>query len=132
MSADAKLSVPVRLLLEGVRHVVTVELKNGESYRGELCDAEESMSLQMSGVTHTARDGQKKRLEHVYVRGAMVRLIVFPDILREATIFRQVTKAKAKDDAKVAARGARGAARGGRGRGRGRGRGQGAPAVVQA
>ncbi len=118
MSADAKLSIPLKLLLEGISHTVTVEMKNGEIYRGELTDAEESMNLQLSQVIHTARDGQKKKLEHVFVRGAMVRLIVFPDILQEATIFRKVANAKKKEEARQGAKAARG---GGRGRGRGRG-----------
>mmetsp|Transcript_5708 Transcript_5708/g.14619 ORF Transcript_5708/g.14619 Transcript_5708/m.14619 type:complete len:123 (-) Transcript_5708:111-479(-) len=119
MSADAKLSVPIKLLLEGINHTVTVEMKNGESYRGELAEAEECMNLQLSGVTHTAKNGQKRKLERVFVRGSNVKLIVFPNILKEATIFRKVANAKRKDDRRLASKRGRGRGRGGGGRGRG-------------
>lgn len=39
--------VPIKLLHEGEGHVVTVELKNGETYRGMLTEAEDSMNCQM-------------------------------------------------------------------------------------
>jgi hypothetical protein len=39
--------VPVKLLHEGEGHVVTVELKNGEIYRGLLSEAEDTMNCQM-------------------------------------------------------------------------------------
>ncbi|GBG32989.1 Small nuclear ribonucleoprotein Sm D3 [Hondaea fermentalgiana] len=98
MSADEKLSVPIRLLLEGIGHPVTVEMKNGESYRGQLVEAETTMNLQLSGATHTARNGQRRKLEHAYLRGTSVKFIVLPDFLREATIFKSVGTMKAKHD----------------------------------
>ena len=39
--------MPIKLLHEGEGHVVTVELKNGETYRGMLVEAEDSMNCQM-------------------------------------------------------------------------------------
>lgn len=39
--------MPLKLLHEGEGHVVTVELKNGETYRGMLTEAEDSMNCQM-------------------------------------------------------------------------------------
>ena len=41
------IGVPIKLLHEGEGHVVTVELKNGETYRGMLTEAEDSMNCQM-------------------------------------------------------------------------------------
>jgi LSM domain len=41
------IGVPLKLLHEGEGHVVTVELKNGETYRGMLTEAEDSMNCQM-------------------------------------------------------------------------------------
>ena len=41
------IGVPIKLLHEGEGHVVTVELKNGETYRGMLVEAEDSMNCQM-------------------------------------------------------------------------------------
>ena len=44
--------MPIKLLHEGEGHVVTVELKNGETYRGMLTEAEDSMNCQMKEGTH--------------------------------------------------------------------------------
>ena len=43
--------MPIKLLHEGEGHVVTVELKNGETYRGMLTEAEDSMNCQMKEGT---------------------------------------------------------------------------------
>ena len=48
-------SVPVQLLHEGEGHIVTIELKNGEIYRGLLAEAESTMNCQLKQVTMTAR-----------------------------------------------------------------------------
>lgn len=102
MSADEKPSVPIALLLEGINHTVTVEMKNGESYKGELKEAELNMNIQMSSVQHTARNGQKRKLEHIYLRGTNVKLIILPSFLKEAPIFKTVTNFKQKEDRKAA------------------------------
>lgn len=39
--------VPIKLLHEAEKHVVTVELKNGEIYKGLLAEAEDTMNCQM-------------------------------------------------------------------------------------
>lgn len=39
--------VPVKLLFQGEGHVVTVELKSGETYRGQLVEAEDTMNCQL-------------------------------------------------------------------------------------
>ena len=39
--------VPIQLLHEGEGHIVTVELKNGEIYKGLLSDAEDTMNCQL-------------------------------------------------------------------------------------
>ena len=40
-------SVPIKLLHEGEGHVITVELKNGDIYRGVLLEAEATMNCQL-------------------------------------------------------------------------------------
>jgi LSM domain len=50
-----------------------VELKTGETYRGDLAETEDNWNLQLKNVTATARDGRVSRMEHVFVRGAKVR-----------------------------------------------------------
>lgn len=58
MAAASSVGVPVKLLKEAESHVITVELKNGELYRGKLEAAEDTMNVQLSAVIHTARDGK--------------------------------------------------------------------------
>ncbi len=48
--------VPVKLLYQGEGHVVTVELKNGETYRGQLVAAEETMNCQLKEGTRKLFD----------------------------------------------------------------------------
>jgi small nuclear ribonucleoprotein D3 len=43
----SKAGAPIQLLMEAENHVVTVELKNGETYRGQLVEAEETMNCQL-------------------------------------------------------------------------------------
>ena len=87
--------VPIQLLFEAENHVVTVELKNGETYRGILTDAEDTMNCQLKEVTMTAKEGRVQRLEHVFLRGGTIKFIVLPDILKNAPIFKKVNQMKA-------------------------------------
>ncbi|KAJ2781902.1 small nuclear ribonucleoprotein Sm D3 [Coemansia javaensis] len=116
------IGVPVKLLHESQGHVVTLELKTGQLYRGKLVETEDNMNVQLSDITVTARDGRTSHLRHVYVRGSNVRFFVVPDMLKNAPMFKQMDPKLAK------ARGigmGRGKAALGRGRGRGGGGGGG-------
>jgi small nuclear ribonucleoprotein D3 len=81
---------PIQLLFEGEGHIVTVELKNGETYKGLLVKAEDTMNCQLKDVTMTAKEGRVQRLEHVFLRGGNIKFIVMPDILKNAPIFKKV------------------------------------------
>mmetsp|Transcript_5402 Transcript_5402/g.6148 ORF Transcript_5402/g.6148 Transcript_5402/m.6148 type:complete len:107 (-) Transcript_5402:230-550(-) len=83
------IGVPIKLMHESEGHKVTVELVNGEVYRGLMVDAEDNMNCQMTKVTMTARDGQASKLEHVYVRGSQVRFVILPDMLKNAPMFKR-------------------------------------------
>lgn len=61
-----------------------VELKSGESFRGELHDAEDNWNVQLSNVTATARDGKVSHMEHIFVRGSQIRFLIIPDMLKNA------------------------------------------------
>jgi small nuclear ribonucleoprotein (snRNP)-like protein len=50
--------VPVKLLHEAEGHPVSIELRNGEIYRGQLDSSEDTMNCHLSNVVHTARDGR--------------------------------------------------------------------------
>src|SRR3546814_857404 len=76
------IGIPVKLLHESEGHVVTVELKTGEVYRGKLDQAEDNMNMHMSNIILTRRDGSTQPLEHVFVRGSHVRFLILPDMLK--------------------------------------------------
>ncbi|WVF71956.1 hypothetical protein IAT40_006766 [Kwoniella sp. CBS 6097] len=86
----ANLGVPVKLLHESLGHVVTVELKTGEMYRGKLMEAEDSLNIALREITVTARDGRVSQLEQVYIRGSMIRFVIVPDLLANAPMFKRV------------------------------------------
>ncbi len=39
--------IPIKLIHESTGHVVTVELKSGEMYRGQLSEAEDNWNCQL-------------------------------------------------------------------------------------
>lgn len=49
-------------------------------------------------VTMTARDGRVSKLEQVYLRGSHIKLVVLPDVLKNAPVFKPVQKMKKKDE----------------------------------
>eukprot|EP00808_Paulinella_micropora_P023707 g33572.t1 len=83
------IGVPVKLLHEAEGHKVTVELINGEVYRGLIVDCEDNMNLQMQNCTLTAKDGRVSNLEYVYIRGSKVRFLILPDMLKNAPMFKR-------------------------------------------
>ncbi|KAG1693374.1 hypothetical protein DVH05_023460 [Phytophthora capsici] len=90
--------VPISLLHEGEGRTVTIELKNGEVYRGHLTESEESMNCQLSDVVLTQRDGQKSKLELVYVRGSQIKLVILPDILKNSPLLGKVQALSKKNE----------------------------------
>jgi len=71
-------------------------MKNGETYRGLLLSAEDTMNMTLSDVIRTARNGQVSKLPSVYLRGGGVRFIALPDVLRNAPVFKKVANLKRK------------------------------------
>lgn len=49
-------------------------------------------------VTVTARDGRVSKLEQVYLRGSHIKLVVLPDVLKNAPVFKPVQKMKKKEE----------------------------------
>merc|ERR1712032_605315 len=90
MSVSKGVGIPVKLLHEAEGHIVTIELKTGESFRGMLKDSEDNWNCQLQNVTATARDGRVTHLEKAFIRGSKVRFVVAPDMLKNAPIFRSV------------------------------------------
>ncbi|EEH59618.1 uncharacterized protein MICPUCDRAFT_31243 [Micromonas pusilla CCMP1545] len=114
------IGIPVKLLHEAEGHTVTIELKNGETYRGTLLESEDNWNCQLEGITQTGRDGRVNQLEHAYIRGSKIRFLVIPDMLKNAPMFKRIDPR-----AGGGGRGGRGGGgRGGGGRGGRGGRGQ--------
>ncbi|KAJ7218005.1 hypothetical protein GGX14DRAFT_357990 [Mycena pura] len=78
------LGVPVKLLHESLGHIITVELKTGQMYRGKLAEAEDNLNISLKDITVTGRDGRVSQLDQVYIRGSMVRFFIVPDMLQNA------------------------------------------------
>eukprot|EP00916_Digyalum_oweni_P015809 GHVL01025963.1.p1 GENE.GHVL01025963.1~~GHVL01025963.1.p1 ORF type:complete len:136 (+),score=20.95 GHVL01025963.1:38-409(+) len=82
------IGVPVKLLYEGLGHVVTVETKAGNLLRGTLSTAEDNMNILIESVTVQLKDGKTQTMEQVYLRGSQIRFIIFPDMLKHAPMFK--------------------------------------------
>ncbi|CCI47605.1 unnamed protein product [Albugo candida] len=92
------MAVPIALLHEGEGRSITVELKNGEIYRGHLDESEDSMNCQLSNVVLSARNGQKCKLEQVYVRGSQIKFIILPELLKNSPLFERVRSIKSEPE----------------------------------
>lgn len=79
-------------------------MKNGETYRGLLLSAEDTMNMTLSDVVRTARNGQVSKLTSVYLRGGGVRFIALPELLRNAPVFKKVVSMKKKMEAEKGVR----------------------------
>ncbi|KAJ6625581.1 hypothetical protein B0H10DRAFT_2161807 [Mycena sp. CBHHK59/15] len=86
--ANTGLGVPVKLLHESLGHIITVELKTGQLYRGKLAEAEDNLNISLKDITVTGRDGRVSQLDQVYIRGSMVRFFIVPDMLQNAPMRR--------------------------------------------
>ncbi len=75
---------------EAQGHIISLELKNGTTYRGKLLDSEDNMNIQLRDITVTARDGHISQLDQVYIRGSQVRFFVVPDMLKNAPMFKTI------------------------------------------
>mmetsp|Transcript_28902 Transcript_28902/g.59168 ORF Transcript_28902/g.59168 Transcript_28902/m.59168 type:complete len:111 (-) Transcript_28902:642-974(-) len=91
--------IPIKLLYEAEGMKVTVEMKNGEIYRGLLLTAEDTMNMSLSDVVRTARNGHVSKLPSVYLRGGGVRFVALPELLKNAPVFRKVVKLKERAEA---------------------------------
>ena len=99
-AAKAQVGVPIKLLHEGEGHVVTVELKSGEIYRGRLDESEETMNCSLTDIVCTARDGRVSKMEHVYIRGSRIKFLILPDLRKHSPVFDKVKAMKQADEAK--------------------------------
>lgn len=89
------IGIPVKLLHEAKHHIVTVEMKSGELFKGYLADVEDTMNVRLDDVVMISKDGRSMPIEQVYLRGAQIRFVIVPSMFKHAPMFKRV-KAQAK------------------------------------
>ena len=89
------IGAPVKLLHEAKHHVITVEMKSGEMFRGFLAGAEDTMNVRLDDVTMFSKDGRSMPVEQVYIRGSQIRFVIVPTMFKNAPMFKRV-RAQAK------------------------------------
>jgi small nuclear ribonucleoprotein D3 len=60
--ASKNIGIPIKVLHDAEGHTVTVELRNGEVFRGKLDEAEDNMNVHLSNCTKTMKDGRVQML----------------------------------------------------------------------
>jgi len=57
-----------------------VELKNGETYNGQLVNCDSFMNINLKKVIHTSKYGDKFwRIAEVYIRGYTIKYLSIPE-----------------------------------------------------
>lgn len=102
--SNSNIGVPIKLLMEAEGMKISVEMKNGEIYRGLLLSAEDTMNVALSEVLRTSKTGQITKLPNVYLRGKCIRFIALPDLLKSAPLFQKVATQKRKMEESIAQR----------------------------
>ncbi|XP_055354006.1 probable U6 snRNA-associated Sm-like protein LSm4 [Paramacrobiotus metropolitanus] len=116
--------LPLSLLRGALNHPVLVELKNGETYNGQLANVDNWMNLNLKDVICTSKDGERFwKIAECYVRGSSVKYMRVPDEVAEL-VKADMARNKSRPDKRPAGGyqgggGGRGGGRGGQNRGRG-------------
>lgn len=92
--------VPIKLVHEAKNHVITIEAKTGEAYRGYLVEIDDTMNCLVENCHYTGIDGKMAYFDQVYIRGSQIRFVIVPDMFRNAPMFTRVKNlARVKNDA---------------------------------
>ena len=66
--------LPLSLLRGAINHPVLVELKNGETYNGQLVNVDNWMNLNLKDVICTSKDGDRFwKMGECYIRGSAIK-----------------------------------------------------------
>ena len=82
--------VPLKLVHEAKNHVVTIESKEGELYRGHLVETDDTMNCLLENCHYTAADGRTTYFDRVFIRGSQIRFFIVPDMFKNAPMFNRV------------------------------------------
>jgi len=111
--------LPLVLLRAAANQPLLIELKNGETYNGQLVNCDSWMNINLRDVICTSRDGDRFwQIPQCYIRGNTIKYLCVPE---------EVLEAVQNDESQVnrSDRSHPGRGRGERGRGRGDSRGRG-------
>lgn len=93
---------PLDLLKMAYNQPMLVELKNGETYNGNLASCDTWMNLHLRGeVICTSKDGESFwKMPEVYIRGSMIKYLRLPDDVMDIAKQqeRDNTKRRRRDD----------------------------------
>ncbi|XP_050714050.1 U6 snRNA-associated Sm-like protein LSm4 isoform X1 [Eriocheir sinensis] len=118
--------LPLSLLKTAQNHPMLVELKNGETYNGNLVSCDNWMNINLKDVICTSRDGDKFwRMPECYIRGSTIKYLRLPDEVID--LVKEEVVARGRGRGENRGRGGPGRGRGGPGRGGFGGRGRGGP-----
>ncbi|CAF3220301.1 unnamed protein product [Rotaria socialis] len=72
--------LPLTLLRTAVYHPMLVELKNGETYNGNLMSCDNFMNIHLRDVICTSRDGDRFwKIPECYIRGNTIKYLRLPE-----------------------------------------------------
>lgn len=84
-----RVGIPIVVLHDAEGAVVEVETKKGELIRGLLFEAEDMMNLYIQNAVVTDPSGIKRKTNQVHLRGCEIVLIVLPEMLKHALMFKR-------------------------------------------
>ena len=94
--------LPLSLLRGAINHSVLVELKNGETYNGQLMNVDNWMNLNLKDVICTSKDGEKFwKMGECYIRGSSIKYMRVPDEVAEI-VKADMLRNKSSDQARTA------------------------------
>ena len=101
-----------------------MELKNGDTYNGNLVNCDSWMNINLAEVICTSRDGDRFwKLSTCYIRGNTIKYLRIPDEVIDSCQEEEALSARERNSMRGRGRGGRGGHVGGIGRGQGKGRG---------
>eukprot|EP01028_Stygiella_incarcerata_P013765 TRINITY_DN840_c0_g1_i1.p2 TRINITY_DN840_c0_g1~~TRINITY_DN840_c0_g1_i1.p2 ORF type:complete len:118 (-),score=36.06 TRINITY_DN840_c0_g1_i1:107-460(-) len=112
----------VRFLMKLAGEQVTIEMKNGTVVAGTITAVDSSMNTHLKAVKMTPKNKNPIAMDHLSIRGSMVRYVILPESLNLDTLLVTDLPKKPKREAPVVRRGAASGGGGRRGGFRGRGR----------
>ena len=82
--------IPIILLHDSVGGTVHLELKNGDSYRGILKEAQDNMNCTLKNCKKRTHAGIESEIQEVFIRGSQLAYIVIPEMLGRGPIFKRI------------------------------------------